>query len=115
MVPYKYNRTLSQIGDRIVKRRMELGMTANELALYADISAPALSQIENGQRNAKIESLHSIAKALGVSLAQLQPEDLDKYSEVPSEMQCLVKKLKDLDPDKRNMLIKMFCAQIDSL
>ena len=45
-----FNQELYEVGARIIERREELGMTATQLAIQADISARTLSQIESGQR-----------------------------------------------------------------
>ena len=63
-----FNQELYEVGARIIERREELGMTATQLAIQADISARTLSQIESGQREAKIGTLVAIAAALRVSL-----------------------------------------------
>ena len=63
-----FNQELYEVGARIIERREELGMTATQLAIQADISARTLSQIESGQRETKIGTLVAIAAALRVSL-----------------------------------------------
>lgn len=52
------------IGSLLRARRKELGMTLQELAKRADLSAAFLSQAENGKATPSIISLISIAKAL---------------------------------------------------
>jgi DNA-binding XRE family transcriptional regulator len=47
------------------------GMSAKDLAAQAEVSAPYLSQIENGQRDGTFETMKKIAKALGVTLDDL--------------------------------------------
>ena len=72
-----YDPLLASIGRKIVKRREELGMTATELAIQADITASTLSLYESGQRAMGVDKLHRIAAILKVPLSYLQSEELD--------------------------------------
>jgi len=47
------------------------GRSAKDLAVQADVSAPYLSQIENGQRDGTFETMKKIAAALNVTLDDL--------------------------------------------
>jgi len=51
--------------------REHRGLSAKDLAARADVSAPYLSQIENGQRDGTFGTMKKIAEALGVSLGDL--------------------------------------------
>ena len=68
-----FDTELSQIGKRIYRRRVELGVSGTELAASASISVSTLSNVENGQRNISVKSFCAIAKALEVPLSRLQP------------------------------------------
>ena len=52
--------------------REHLGLTQAEVAERIGISQPALSQIEKQRRPRKV-TLQKVAKALGISVAQLKP------------------------------------------
>jgi transcriptional regulator with XRE-family HTH domain len=52
-------------GLLIRHRRVALGHGMNRFAAIAGISGPALSRIENGQRNPRPETLKKITDALG--------------------------------------------------
>lgn len=104
-----------QIGNRITRCREKLGMTATNLAIQADMTASTLSAIENGRRDMKIESFCAIAKALHVSLDQLQPEELDEYSGISPALRELIDAIERLPVNKQRMMIRMFLAQIVSL
>ena len=110
-----YNPVLGQVGEKILRRRQELGMTATELAIQADMPASSLSLIESGQRSVRIDNLHKIATALRVPLSDLQADALDEFSEIPPDILPLTEKLKQISMDQRRMMIKMFIAQIDTL
>ena len=110
----KYDPVLMQIGNRIVRRREELNMKQNELAIQADLNAVTLSRIESGQVDVKASNLVKIAKVLKVPFSYLQPEILDGYSEMDREKQSLVEELTTLPVAEQMMLIKMFKAQIQT-
>ena len=109
------NPTLRQIGNRICQRREELGLTATELAIQADMAASTLSKIENGQRNVGVDSFCSIAKALKVPLSFLQPEELDDYLQDDDEVRKLNRKLSLLPEEQKNLMLSMFNSQLDTL
>ena len=110
-----YNPMLAAIGEKIIRRREELGMTASELAVQADITASSLSLYESGQRAMGVDKLHKIAVALKVPLSYLQSEELDKFSSFPPEFFRVMEQLKELPVEKQRMMLKMFSAQIASL
>ena len=114
-MPSKYNPLLAAIGEKIVNRREELGMTATELAIQADITPSSLSLYESGQRAMGVDKLHRIAVALKVPLSYLQSEELDEFSAFPPEAIPVMEKLKGLTPEKQRMIIKMFSAQLATL
>ena len=68
---------MSDIGKRIGRRIRDLRTqrqdrwTQEDLAERAKISVSFLSMIERGERVAHVETLASLAEALGVSLAEL--------------------------------------------
>jgi len=59
---------MSTVGERIKKRRLELGWTQDRLAGDARISKGFLSDIENGKRSIGADNLLALASALGVSM-----------------------------------------------
>lgn len=52
-------------------RRVELDITQEELALRADLSQAYLSGIERSKRNPSIDTVQSIATALGIPAYEL--------------------------------------------
>ena len=111
----KYNRTLARIGEKIVKRREALGMTASELAIQTDITASTLSLYESGQREMGVCKLFRIADVLEVPLSCLQPDKLDTYLTIPIDFYQIIEKLNALPKDQRQMMLRMFSAQIDAI
>jgi transcriptional regulator with XRE-family HTH domain len=55
------------MGARIKARRKELHLTQGQLAELCGLSASFLGHIERGTRNASIETLEGLCKALNVS------------------------------------------------
>lgn len=56
-----------QIGDRIKRRREELGMSQSHLARRADLTPSAIWQYEQGERRPSSEALKKLADALKVA------------------------------------------------
>ena len=56
------------VGERVRKRRKELGMTLRELGKRAGVSAGFLSRLENGQISPSLDTLQAIATALEVPM-----------------------------------------------
>ena len=57
--------------NRIKEVREHLRVTQIELARSAGISQPFLCDLENNRRGAKPETMHRIADALGVKVADI--------------------------------------------
>ncbi len=62
---------MNVVGERIKKRRLELGWTQDRLSKEARISKGFLSDIESGKRNISADTLLALATALGVSMDYL--------------------------------------------
>lgn len=61
----------SQLGSRVAQYRAFRGMSLRTLSQEAGLSSSFLSQLENGHTNASVASLHKIAHALNITVAQL--------------------------------------------
>lgn len=59
------------IGAHIRAARLKANLTQEQLALRIDTDRPSIVEIEQGRRNATIDTLLRIAYALGVPLADL--------------------------------------------
>ena len=62
---------MSSVGERIRKRRTELGWTQDQLAQKAGISKSFLSDLENGKRSVSADNLLDISRVLSLSLDYL--------------------------------------------
>lgn len=59
------------IGERIRNFRKEKGLSQEELADIANLHATYIGQLERGEKNATLESIEKVAKALEISLEDL--------------------------------------------
>ena len=66
------------LGQRLKKRRNEMGFSLRELAGQTDLTAAFLSQVERGVSNPSLNSLQRIADALGVPLLFFLEEKEDR-------------------------------------
>lgn len=62
---------MAEIGENIKRARVRKDMTQYDLAESAGVSQPAISQIETGRNKVSLETLVKLAKALGISPAEL--------------------------------------------
>jgi len=78
------------VGERIKKRRIELGWTQDQLGQKAGISKSFLSDLENGKRSVSADNLLDIARVLNLSLDYLmtgdEKESLALQVQIPSSL-----------------------------
>ena len=79
------------MGPRIRELRMERGMTLDELAQLADISASHLSRLERGQTAPSFRVAAEIARHIGVK---------------PSELATIQREQSDVDQHLTDLLIE---------
>jgi len=72
---------MTTIGDRIRKRRQELGLSQRELASNG-VSYAYISRIEANQRRPSIRALRELAPKLGVSVHWLETGQQDPAEEL---------------------------------
>src|SRR6267142_5495058 len=81
---------MESTGERIRKRRQELGWTQDTLAQKAGISKGFLSDLENDKRGVNADTLLEIAQALNLSLDYLMkggaPEPTVKEVHIPASL-----------------------------
>jgi XRE family transcriptional regulator, regulator of sulfur utilization len=66
---------MSSIGDNVKKRRKIKRLNQTELAESAGVTQAMISKLEGGDDNPKIDTLRSIAAALGCSVVDLLPDE----------------------------------------
>jgi transcriptional regulator with XRE-family HTH domain len=83
--PGEGEQRVAGVGERIRKRRLELGWTQDQLCQKAGISKGFLSDLENDKRSVSATNLLDIARALSLSLDYLMTGDASErpITEVP--------------------------------
>lgn len=66
------------LGSRIREERKRLGLSQEDLASAAGLDRTYVGGVERGERNPSLESIASLSRALGVSLATLFAESRPK-------------------------------------
>lgn len=59
---------MASVGDRIKKRRKDLGLSQQDICSRVGLSKSFFSELESGKRNVSSSNLLSIGRVLGVSL-----------------------------------------------
>lgn len=67
----KLSRECIAFGEAVRSLRQERGLSQDEFAAVADLHRTYIGGIERGERNPTLTSIHRLAKALGVSSADL--------------------------------------------
>ena len=62
---------LAAFGKRLAEVRRAKGFTQESLAEKSDVTALTVAYIEQGRQWPRISTLHSLAKSLGVAVAEL--------------------------------------------
>lgn len=61
----------SAFGTRVRNRRVELGVSQEELGHRAKLDRTYIGGVERGERNVSLDNIYRIAKALGVAAREL--------------------------------------------
>ncbi len=68
-----------ELGRLVQQRRHELNLSRRDLAEQSDVSYPYVSQIETGERDPSLRTMHKLAEVLDVPVEQMAalvaPED----------------------------------------
>lgn len=88
---------MNKIGVNVSSRRHELGMTQEKLAELSDLSINFISKVERGAAtDIKAGTLHSLAKALNVSMDELMNGKVKENQAGPFQQQ-LIEQLNSYD------------------
>jgi len=66
-----WDRRRHRVGLRIQRARIERGLTQEQLALLSGVSRNVLMDVEHGRRSILLDRIFDIAKALGLTAAEL--------------------------------------------
>ena len=81
-----------KIGDNIKRIRTTKGLSQKEVTVNAGLDTAQYSRIENGKTDPSVTTLERIAKAMGVSLADLFTAT-DEFKEINSLDKTLMEKV----------------------
>ena len=84
--------SLEAIGKRVSEKRKSLKLSQDGLAEASNVSKQTISKLENGVRNAKMQTIERLAHALGVST-----DYLIRGKDAPGEQASLDEIIKRLD------------------
>ncbi len=77
---------LVALGESIRRRRMECGVSQQDLALDAGVHRTYISDIERGSRNLTVLTLNRIAQALGTTAGELYRQaDMIEHAATPDD------------------------------
>lgn len=77
---------MKKFGDRIRELRNERDLSLRELAKLVGVSAPFLTDVEQGRRFPKDETLEKLARALRTDVADLKSHDTRPPAKEISEL-----------------------------
>ncbi len=114
----KQQNELPRIAVQVKNWRISLAMRQSDLASRAGVSHNAVSRIETGQHEPKLETIEKLADAMKISVEQLQFGkpfvDGEKGTRSSTrELQKLVDRLEGLNASQRKKLIKSIMNLID--
>lgn len=102
---------MSHIGERIRRRRSELGLTQGRLAEAAGITPSAVSQIESGAiRALKSETLSRVALALQTTALELTAGLEDGNTPLPVDEQRLLESYRGLPEPLKDIALRLLKA-----
>lgn len=102
------------IGDMIRKRRIELGITQEQLAEVLDVSYQQVQRYESGVNKLNVEKIQLVAEALSLPLMSFftaghevkVAETSPTYANRPDEEKTLLKYFRKIkDPNDKEMII----------
>lgn len=99
------------IGHRIQQARKEAGMTQEELAQKLDMSTKYISNIECGEKVARLETFVAIANALNTDANTLLQDVLECIHK--AEGLDTLAKIETLPIGQRNQLLRMIEAYME--
>ena len=104
------------IGERIRYIRKSKGLSQEELANLASVHPTYIGQLERGEKNATIDSLQRITKALEVSLSDMfkHLDYMEKADEsIEDSISVLFNSIIGLNKEKRGKLVEIVQNVID--
>lgn len=103
------NSSPALLGKRIKGLRERFGVTQEQLAETAGISAKGLGELERGRGNPSLASLEGLANALGVTLSELLDFEIEELTaeEIERELRSMIDNAND---EKRRVFYRLLKA-----
>jgi len=99
------------VGEQIKRIRASKGLSQKEVIVEAGLDKAQYSRIENGKTDPSVSTVAKIAKALGISLADMFA--LDDLKEIQSRDRTLMEKvslMESLDDKEKETIYNMLDA-----
>lgn len=102
------------IGENIKRIRIAKNLSQKEVTMSAGLDTAQYSRIENGKTDPSVNTLERIAKALGVSLAELfaSTEELQEINSLDKSLMEKVSLMESLSDDEKQTIYTMLDAFI---
>ncbi len=107
------------IGERIRNLRQKMGLTQEELAERSELTKGFISQLENDNASPSVDTMESLARALGTNLSDFFKEEEAKQVVYPSEeafsalYEKLGSKISWIIPDAQKNIMEPILLDLD--
>lgn len=98
----------NEMGDRIIKRRKQLGLSQEELAARADVSPQMVSTAERGSKSILSENLLKLSIALGVSADYLLTGEIND-----ADASILARKILNAPAEVQNKIVQIIGIMLE--
>lgn len=95
------------MGNRIAKRRTELGLSQESLAELAGISRVSVVRIENGEQAPRSNTAEKLCKVLGMTMNDLYRIDSELPPTLDVQLQSLKNGLEKISVQKQQQFFQM--------
>jgi len=94
-----------QIGEKIRKKRIETGLSQEQLALLSGVTPTYLGQIERGERNPTVGLLEKLGESLDIDITYFFEDhystSIDRYTE------RILKCMQDLNDEQKSTVLQI--------
>ena len=99
--------TQRDMGNRIAKRRTELGMSQEGLAELAGMSRVSIVRIENGEQIPRSHTAERLCRVLGITMNDLYQTDPEMPQTLDVQLQSLKNGLENISIQKQQQFFQM--------
>ena len=102
-----------QIGGRIRKKRIETGLSQEQVALLSGVTPTYLGQVERGERNPTVGFLEKVAESLGVGIIYFF--DDASASDCDYHTKQISRSMQGLSDEQKNSVLDILSAIIKTI